>query len=37
MIRERGEPAVTLENSIGNMAVIDALFRSAGSGNWETP
>lgn len=37
MIREGGEPAVTLENSIGNMAVIDALFRSAGSGNWETP
>jgi hypothetical protein len=26
-----------LEDSICNMAVIDALFRSAESGTWETP
>jgi len=28
---------VTLEDSIGNMAVLDALFRSAESGRWESP
>jgi hypothetical protein len=26
-----------LEDSIKNMAVIDAVFRSAQSGRWETP
>lgn len=29
--------AVPLEDSLRNMAVIDALFRSADSGAWETP
>lgn len=37
MIREGGEPAVSLENSIDNMAVIEALFRSAETNKWETP
>jgi predicted dehydrogenase len=33
-----GTPApVPLEDSVKNMAVIDALFRSAKSGRWETP
>jgi predicted dehydrogenase len=36
-IRENTEPAVSLEDSIKNMAVIDAIFRSAQSGRWETP
>ncbi len=36
-IRENTEPPNTLEDSIHNMAVIDALFRSAKSGKWETP
>lgn len=36
-IREGGEVPVPLENSIRNMAVIEALFRSAESGRWETP
>jgi predicted dehydrogenase len=36
-IREGGEVPVPLEDSIGNMAVIDALFRSAKSGMWERP
>jgi predicted dehydrogenase len=35
-IREGLEPAVPLEDSVRNMSVIDALFRSAGSGRWET-
>jgi predicted dehydrogenase len=35
----RGEraPAYPLEDSIRNMAVIDAIFRSAESGKWEVP
>jgi predicted dehydrogenase len=35
----RGESAlpVTLENALGNMAVIEAVFRSAKSGKWEAP
>jgi predicted dehydrogenase len=35
----RGEraPAYLLEDSVRNMAVIDAIFRSADSGRWETP
>ena len=35
----RGErtPPMTLEDSVRNMAVIDALFRSAESGRWESP
>jgi predicted dehydrogenase len=28
---------VTLEDALGNMAVIEAIFRSAVSGKWETP
>jgi predicted dehydrogenase len=34
---EHTEVPVPLEDSIGNMAVIDAIFRSAASGQWETP
>jgi predicted dehydrogenase len=36
-IRENTEVPNPLEDSICNMAVIDALFRSAESGNWEIP
>jgi predicted dehydrogenase len=36
-IREGTELAVSLEGSIRNMAVIDAIFRSAESGKWEGP
>jgi len=36
-VRGEGEVPVPLEDAIRNMAVIDALFRSAESGNWETP
>jgi predicted dehydrogenase len=36
-VREGGEVAVPLESSIRNMAVIDAVFRSAESGRWEQP
>lgn len=36
-IREGGEVAVPLEDAIRNMAVIDAIFRSAESGRWEKP
>jgi ABC-type sugar transport system substrate-binding protein len=28
---------VPLENALGNMAVIDALFRSGETGRWEIP
>jgi predicted dehydrogenase len=35
-IFENSEVPVTLEDSIGNMAVIDAIFRSGTSGRWET-
>lgn len=34
-IRDGGEVPVPLESSIANMAVIDAIFRSAESGKWE--
>ena len=34
-IREGGGQAVSLEDSVGNMRAIDALFRSAESGCWE--
>ena len=34
-IRENTELPVPLEDSIKNMAVIDAIFRSAASGQWE--
>ncbi len=36
-IRENSEPPVSLEGSIRNMAVIEAIFRSAKSGHWEAP
>ncbi len=36
-IREGGEVPVSLEDAIRNMAVIEALFRSARTGRWETP
>ena len=36
-IREDTEVPVPLEDAIGNMKVIDAIFRSAASGNWERP
>jgi predicted dehydrogenase len=36
-IREGGEVPVPLEDAIRNMAVIEALFRSAQTGRWETP
>jgi predicted dehydrogenase len=36
-IREGGEVPTPLEESLGNMAVIDAVFRSAASGKWEEP
>lgn len=34
---ENTEPPVPLEDAIGNMAVIEALFNSAASGQWVTP
>jgi predicted dehydrogenase len=36
-VREDTDVPVTLEDSIGNMAVIDAIFESARSGQWVTP
>ncbi len=36
-IRENTEVPVPLEESVKNMAVIEAIFRSAGSGRWEKP
>ena len=36
-IREGGEIPVPLEDAIGNMAVIEAVFRAADSGRWERP
>ena len=36
-IRGRGEVPVSLEDAISNMAVIDALFRSAETRRWEAP
>ena len=36
-IRENTEVANALEDSISNMGVIEAVFRSAESGKWETP
>jgi predicted dehydrogenase len=31
------EVPVTLEDALGNMAAIEAIFRSAISGKWEIP
>jgi predicted dehydrogenase len=36
-IRENKESVLSLEDSIRNMAVIDAVFRSAKTGQWEKP
>jgi len=36
-IRGRGALAAPLEDAVANMAVLDALFRSAHTGRWETP
>jgi len=36
-IIEGAAVAVPLEDSLANMAAIDAVFRSAASGNWEAP
>jgi predicted dehydrogenase len=36
-VLEEGEVPVPLEDAIGNMTVIDAIFRSARSGGWEAP
>jgi predicted dehydrogenase len=36
-VLENTEAPVTLEDSVGNMAVIEAIFRSAKSGQWEKP
>jgi predicted dehydrogenase len=36
-IRDNTEVPVSLEDAIGNMAVIEALFSSAVSGKWEVP
>ena len=36
-IFENGQVPVTLEDAVANMAVLDAVFRSADSGKWETP
>jgi predicted dehydrogenase len=36
-IREGGEPPVPLEDSLRNMAVIDAVVRAAETGAWEEP
>jgi predicted dehydrogenase len=36
-VRENAEQPVPLEDALANMAVIDAVFRSAESGRWEAP
>ena len=36
-VREGTAQPIPLEDAVGNMAVIDALFRSAESGGWEVP
>lgn len=36
-IRENREVPVPLEDALGNMRVIDAIFRAAKSGKWEKP
>ncbi|MGB2592694.1 MAG: Gfo/Idh/MocA family oxidoreductase [Candidatus Acidiferrum sp.] len=36
-IRGDGDVPVSVEDAIGNMAVIDAVFRSAKTGRWERP
>src|SRR5258707_10786014 len=36
-VRGQGEVPVPLEDAIKNMAVVEAVFRSAVSGQWEKP
>jgi len=36
-LREGTPPPVSAEDAAGNMAVIEAIFRSAESGTWERP
>ncbi len=36
-VRENAPQPIPLEDAVANMAVIDAVFRSAESGRWETP
>jgi len=36
-VLEGSEVPVSVEDAIGNMAVIEAVFKSAGSGRWEVP
>jgi predicted dehydrogenase len=36
-VREGGKPPVPLEDSVRNMAVIDAIFRAAETGGWVRP
>jgi predicted dehydrogenase len=36
-VRGQANVPVTIDDAVRNMAVIDALFRSAESGKWETP
>lgn len=36
-IRGEGSVPVSIDDAVANMAVIDALFRSADSGRWEAP
>jgi predicted dehydrogenase len=36
-VRQGGAPPVLLEDSLRNMAVIEAVFRSAQTGRWEEP
>jgi predicted dehydrogenase len=36
-IREGGQVPVPLEDAIANMAVMEAIFQSAGAGRWERP
>jgi predicted dehydrogenase len=36
-VRGDAEVPVSLEDAVKNMAVIEAIFRSAKSGTWETP
>lgn len=36
-VLENSDQAISLEDSVKNMAVIEAVFRAAESGNWETP
>jgi predicted dehydrogenase len=36
-VLEGGEVPVPIEEAVKNMAVLDALFRSGKTGQWETP